>query len=441
MKFKLLLALVVLFIVSTFSDAKAYNLKDAITAVLQNNEKIQALRKKLEIAMLQKPKVVAEFLPNVALELNETFHKNRNFDNPSNPIKYHQGSLILNIEQEIYSGGSTIAKIIAADAEANVAYQDYIKELNDVIYQTINVYQGVLTNRELIKIQIQNVAMAEKHLEKARIMVKSRAYTKSFLYLAKANLSEIKQHLEEYKVNQVEVEAYFQYYIGEKAPEKMEEINLKQYKAPTLEDFKSLVNQKNPDILKAKSELKASKQGINIATSRLMPKISLFGQLLRQDGPSHLSNNTLFKQQIRKDGDTYGVKMTIPVFSRGLEYLNISEAKKKKKLSEHSLKSTVYGIQANVTTTWDKYVTNDIIYNLSRQAEKDYYQTYLSIQAEFDVGAVTIFDVIKRQQEYNHHTVTRLQKEKDSKLALFGIYKLIGNLPQAIKDNNPIIKN
>ena len=437
MKVKLLLIMIVFFVILICNNAKAYNLNDAVITVLQNNEEIQGAKKKLETEILKKPKVATEFLPNIALELNQTFHDNRNFNDSSKPIKYHQGSLILRIEQGIYSGGSTIAKIAAA-AEINVAYQEYTKMLNEVVYKTIQAYQNVLTARESVKVQIQNTAMAEKNVKKAKVAVKLGADTKTSLYLAEASFSEVKSRLEDYKVQQVQAEAYFKYYVGEEAPEKMEGINLKKYKeVPTLKDFKALVSQKNPDIIEAKNRLKASKQGINIATSELMPKVSLFGQILRQDGTFRYRDTAL---QIRSDGDTYGIRMTIPVFSRGLGYINISEARKKEKMFEHNLRNTVYAIQAETTSTWNNYISSDNIYNLLRKAEENYYKTYLSIQTEFDVGAKTISEVIKRQQDYNHSTIVRLQKEQESKLALFKIYKLIGSLPQVIKNSASVVK-
>ncbi len=440
MKVKLLLVVIVFFVILICNNAKAYNLNDAVITVLQNNEEIQGAKKKLETEILKKPKVATEFLPNIALELNQTFHDNRNFNDSSKPIKYHQGSLILRIEQEIYSGGSTIAKIAAVDAEINVAYQEYTKMLNGVVYKTIQAYQNVLTARESVKVQIQNTAMAEKNVKKAKVAVKLGADTKTSLYLAEASFSEVKSRLEDYKVQQVQAEAYFKYYVGEEAPEKMEGINLKKYKeVPTLKDFKALVSQKNPDIIEVKNRLKASKQGINIATSELMPKVSLFGQILKQDGPIYKGVGRGLSQ-IRNDGDTYGIRMTIPVFSRGLGYINISEARKEEKMFEHNLRNTVYAIQAETTSTWNNYISSDNIYNLLRKAEENYYKTYLSIQTEFDVGAKTISEVIKRQQDYNHSTIVRLQKEQESKLALFKIYKLIGNLPQVIKNSASVVK-
>lgn len=436
MKFKLFPILTLLFVSFICSNAKAYSLNDAVVAVLQNNEKIKAAKKKLEIEILKKPKVMTEFLPSVSAELNQTFHENRNFNDSSKPMKYHQGSLIWSVEQEIYSGGSTIAKMLAADAEINIAYQEYASTLNEVIYQIIQIYQNILTTRELFRTQAQNVEMTSKHVEKAAIAVKSGAETKTSLHYAKANFADMKSRLEDYKVQQKEAEAYFQAYVGEVAPEKMELIDLKKHKVPTLEAFKVLVSQKNPDILKAKNTLKASRHGISIATAELMPKIALFGKAVRQDGPSFYKGDNMFNgRQIRQDGNTYGVKMSIPVFSKGLGYINISEARKKEKLSAHNLKNALNTIQATITDTWEHYISSDSIYHLSCKAEENYHQTYLSMQAEFDVGARTIINVIEKQKEYNFHTLERLGKEQKRVMALFKIYQTIGNLHQVILTN------
>ncbi|WPX97075.1 TolC family protein [Candidatus Bandiella woodruffii] len=411
-------------------DIYAYSLKDAIASSLKNNQRVQISKKQLEIAILKKPKVAAEFLPSVNARLAKSFVKYKQFDGIPYTENDPQGSLVLNIEQNIFSGGSSVAKAIAADAEVNAAYQQYAKELNDTIYKSIESYQSVLTLRELVKVQEKSVEMGEKSAQKAELNVESGAETKTSLSVSLANLAALKSDLESYKVQKAQVEASFLYYIGEEAPSDMESIDATKYqKIATLNDFQSLVNQKNPELLFARQQLRASKQGVNIAASRLAPRVSLFADILRQDGPV-LSTNGV---QLRKDGDTYGIRMDIPIFNNGgADYIAISEAKKEKQKFDYSLRDTVERIKAEAVSTWDQYTSSINVYNLALQSEQHYYQTYLGVQLEFEVGAKTIFSVIDRERDYNTSVLNRLRREEENKLALFKIYKLIGNLPEVI---------
>ena len=102
-----------LFFISNVAFAGAYNLKDAVNSALSNTERVHMAKKKLEIAILEKPKAATEFLPTINIELNKTFY------NPSNPnsvqyngqSSFNKESFGLSIQQDIFTGGSTIAKI------------------------------------------------------------------------------------------------------------------------------------------------------------------------------------------------------------------------------------------------------------------------------------------------------------------------------------------
>ena len=130
-----------------------------------------------------------------------------------------------------------------------------------MILNTIQSYQNVLTSRELVKVQQTNVNMAQKSLEKAEITVKTGAETKTSLFLAKANLADMKSNLEDYLVEKTQAESNFQYYVGEEAPKVMEQIDIKKYaKIKNFDEFKILVNTQNPDLIKVKNELKVQYQ-------------------------------------------------------------------------------------------------------------------------------------------------------------------------------------
>lgn len=423
--------------------ANAYNLNDAINSALINNDQIQVAKKKLEIAILEKPKAMTEFLPNVSAELNKTFLNPDSLTtrDPSGvetiPSSFNKNSFAFSIEQDIFTGGSTIAKIAAADATINAAYQEYNKSLNEIILKAIQSYQNVLTYRELVKIQKESVDMAQKSVEKATITVKTGAETKTSLFKSKASLANIKSNLENYLVKQNQAESSFQHLIGEEAPEKMDMIDIKKYpKIDSFDNLKIMVNAQNPDLLAAKNNLKASKQGINLQASQLLPKVSLFAN--RSNDRYSDSKDDIVSRNFKTgfQGNTYGIKMSIPLlYKGGVQYLNISEAKKKSKQIEYSLKDTISNVQAQINDLWKNYTSSENVYKLAGVAEYNAYQTYLSAQAEFDVGAVTIMNVIEDQNTYNALTIARLQKENEYKLSSFQVYNLIGNLPQVISEN------
>ncbi|WP_236870417.1 TolC family protein [Candidatus Bandiella numerosa] len=428
-------ALLTLFFASNFNYVGAYSLKDAVNSTLLNNEQLQMSKKKLEIAILEKPKAATEFLPSIGATLNKTFYNPSNTKDYNGQSSFNKELFGLNIQQDIFTGGSTIAKIAQADAKINAAYQEYNKALNEILLNTIKSYQNVLTSRELVKVQQTNVNMAQKSLEKAEITVKTGAETKTSLFLAKANLASMKSNLEDYLVGRTQAESSFQYYVGEEAPKIMEQIDVKKYaKIKSFDEFKVLVNTQNSDLIRVKNELKAAKQGVNLAASELLPNVNLFANSSR---PKYSDNNPFKGSDLK--GNTYGVGVNVPLLYRGgVQYLNISEAKKKSKSAEFSARDVINKIQSQAISVWNQYISSENIYTSSRVAEDNFYQTYLSTQSEFDVGAKTLIDVINRQRDYNNNVIQRLSKEKDYKISLFETYNLVGSLPKIMQSSEEV---
>ena len=114
-----------LLFVSNFTFAGAYSLKDAVNSTLLNNEGLQIEKKKLEIAILEKPKAATEFLPSINIDLNKTFYNpNNDEDKPYNgKSSFNKESFGLSIQQDIFTGThhttTTISTHLSCSQPAN----------------------------------------------------------------------------------------------------------------------------------------------------------------------------------------------------------------------------------------------------------------------------------------------------------------------------------
>ncbi|MFQ3307206.1 MAG: outer membrane protein, partial [Candidatus Midichloriaceae bacterium] len=167
-------------------ESIAYDINDAVKLALQNSEGLKAQRKKLEITMLSKPKAITGFLPSISANLSHNRYEDK-ADSLQKTNNYN--GLVINIEQEIFAGGGSIAKIAASNASINSAYQEYLESFNDLMLKAVKSYQNVVTSRKIVNVQKENVKMSKKNVEKSRIAVKAGAERKSALLVAKAELS------------------------------------------------------------------------------------------------------------------------------------------------------------------------------------------------------------------------------------------------------------
>ena len=402
---------------------QAHNLDDTLHYTILNNNQLQIAKKKLEITILEKPKVITEFFPNIYSELSKQSVN-------SNNQNFLKESLSFIMQQDIFTGGSTIAKLATVDASINSSYQMYNKVLNKVILETIQNYQLILTLRKLVLVQKINVDIASQSVEKAMVRVKTGAETKTSLFIAKTSLANTKSDLESFLIQDTNLAISFKYFVGINPPNNLKQINMRKYqKIRGLDTLELLTKNQNPDLIKVKNDLKASKGSVSIAASLLLPKVSLF---INSSKTRSFSERLSLYEKDHK-GSTYGIRIQIPVlYKGGIQYLHISEAKKKCILHEVAFNFMKDNVEKEMNKLWIQYIANKNIYKLARLSEYNCYQTYVNAQTEFHYGAKTLLEVINKQSDYNLSIIKRLQKEKDYKISLFEAYNIAGYLPKMI---------
>ena len=402
---------------------RADNLDDTLYSTILNNHQLQIAKKKLEITILEKPKVITEFFPNISVELSKQSYNSKN----QNLLKE---SLSFLIQQDIFTGGSTIAKLAMVDASINSSCQIYNKVLNKVILETIQNYQLIVTLRKLALVQKINVNMALQSVEKAKIRVKTGAETQTSLFVAKTSLANTRSDLESFLIQNINLDIAFKYSVGIKSPKYLKQINMQKYKKiRDLNTLEVLTKNHNPDLMKVKSDLKSSKGSVSIAASLLLPRVSLFVNSTK--ARSFSERLSLYEKDYRVS--TYGIKIQIPfLYKGGIQYLHISEAKKKCILHDIAFRFMKDNIEKEVNKLWIQYISNKNIYKLARISEYNCYQAYINTQTEFCSGAKTLLEVINKQSDYNLSVIKRLQKEKDYKISLFEAYNIAGHLSKII---------
>lgn len=396
-------------------ESIAYDINDAVKLALQNSEGLKAQRKKLEITMLSKPKAITGFLPSISANLSHNRYEDK-ADSLQKTNNYN--GLVINIEQEIFAGGGSIAKIAASNASINSAYQEYLESFNDLMLKAVKSYQNVVTSRKIVNVQKENVKMSKKNVEKSRIAVKAGAERKSALLVAKAELSAAQAELQKYEIQLVNTENNYNYYIGEGAPQNIKELNFEKGDIASSQVFEKEVMAKNPSINKAKYDIKTSQHNKSMAVSKLSPVVSVAADFLR-------NNN----KDLRK-GNTYSLKVTVPIFNKGIDYIGISEETKKYKQSQNIFDDNMSIVKSKLMSIWNNHIGYKDVYYSYVDAEKNYFKTYKAMLQEFDAGARTITDVIETQRRYNHSTIKKLDEESQYKLSYYEMHNLIGDLPR-----------
>ena len=413
-------------------NAFAFNLQDAVNAAIENNQQLAAAKKNLEKEVLATSEAATEFLPNINLDFKRDKNSLTNSDDINSPandhLGYYKNNLKLNVEQVLFSGFGTVNKLAASNAQVKQAYENYFHTLNEIIFNVISSYQQVISYRNIVKINDENIQMATKSLNSTNKAVKNGADTVSTLYLAEAELSRVKSEKDSFTIRLVEAEQNFKYLAGIDIPAAITPIDLDFYKSfDNFNDFITLVYQ---NIHNIKSKYHASKTKENIVKaniSNLSPRVSAYFSSSKLSGFDSAKARSLGEY----DNNTVGLNVTVPIFYRGgAHYVAISKAKKDHQASKFDYEDTQARVDAEAQSSWKKYISAGSMLKQSKESEEKYYKSYESFSAEHKLGSQTIVNVINAQRDFNIAAIKRIQNEMEYKTNLFNLYKLIGSLPE-----------
>lgn len=419
---------IILFFVKKIIFINAYNINDTINYVFKNNKKIQITKKNLELAILEKYKLVTEYFPDINIETGNNWYKLHNLYliNNLSDITVKQYSFFLNIEQEIFTGGTTILKFIVINNEINNIYQEYNKLLNDIISKCIQYYQNIISIRKILKIQKENILIARKILQKT-LNAKDTEEINHSIILIKLNLHNIQSNFKNLLKQHKEIEGVFQYYTERGLPRRVQKVNSLFFRDITKNNRKYKINsyKKNNELNILKNNLKNNRYINRINICHVLPKITLFAN----QSLNIKRSNSFLKDRKRLLYENWGIKIFFPIFSKGgVQYFNIKEGKRKNIQSKYIVKDISKILKNKMDSLWEIYINKRSIYKISCEIEKTYYKIYLNYKLGFFAGSKNLAEVLNKKKDYNDAHILKIKRENSYFLSLIQIYNFKGEL-------------
>ena len=139
--------------------AEALNLEETLTSTYNNNQVLKAAQQEFLKDIEAFPKALADFLPNISAEISTSSSKQKSstdpkFVNPRSTQGRHSTSSGpnvskgLTISQDVFSGGSSVLGLKAAQAAFWVARSTFYKSEQDILFKAAEAYLNVCESRE-----------------------------------------------------------------------------------------------------------------------------------------------------------------------------------------------------------------------------------------------------------------------------------------------------
>ena len=402
------------------------NLKFFIEKALANNLQLNAERKNFESAKQSKNISRSEFLPSITLSGDQTSTTSTNRTNQSgttlNDSNLDSESKKISIDQKIFSGFKGLNTFKKSELETQKANLSLKKVEQKTILDAASGYFDLIFKSKSEEFNFLNVNLFERQvdsdnarLQKGEITLTDLAQSESSLAGAKADLIKAKTELLASKKN-------FERVTREKFPE-VKNLNEKvQLLLPnSLNESLELASLNNVDLLISKLNYEISIKDLKIERARLSPSASL--------NYSKSENNDFSSTIDETDQETVKATITWPIIKGGENISSIKKSSLNKQRNQLILKDTKNRINTEISNAWSKYQSSKSVLEATKSQLKAAEIANEGITLEYDSGNTrTTLELIQSRSLLLNARIAFSKSERDFIVSQFELAKQIGTL-------------
>jgi outer membrane protein len=416
-----------LFSLLIFSNIQAEdNLKFYIEKSLKNNLQLNAERKKLESAKQSKNISRSEFLPSITISSDQNSSTSTNRTNQNGEAlsdsNLDSKSKTVSVEQKIFSGFKGFNTFKKSELETQKASLSLRKVERQTILDSTSSYFDIIFKSKNEKFNLLNVGLFERQVEsdsarlqKGEITLTDLAQSESSLAGANANLIKAKTELLASKTN-------FQRVTGELAPN-YENLNEKVFLTlpDSLDSSLKYANLNNIDLLISQLDYEIAIKDLNIERARLSPSASI---------NISKSENDDFSSAIDKtDQETVKATVTWPIIKGGENISSIKKSSFNKQRYQLILQDMKNKITTETSNSWSKYQSSKSVLEATKAQLKAAEIANEGISLEYDSGNTrTTLEVIQSRSLLLDARIAYAKAEKDFIVSQFELANQVGSL-------------
>ena len=402
------------------------SLKFFLKKSIENNLQLNAERKKFESAKQNKNISRSEFLPSITITGAQSSVTSENRVNQSgnklSDTNLDTESQSISLEQKIFSGFKGINTFKKTELETKKANLELKNVEQQTILDTASAYFDLIFQSKNERFNVLNVNLFERQVEsdsarlqKGEITLTDLAQSESSLAGANANLIKAKTELLASKTN-------FQRVTREKVPNIKnlgEKINLNL--PDTLNSSLELSNINNLGFLIAKLNYEISMKELNIERSRLSPTASI--------EVSKTENKDFSSTIDQTDDEKVKATITWPIIKGGENFSSIKKSSYEKQRAKLILQDTKNKIKSETFDSWSKFQSSKSVLEATRAQLKAAEIANEGITSEYDSGNTrTTLEVIQSRSLLLDARIAFAKAERDFIISQFELAKQIGTL-------------
>ncbi|WP_140985498.1 TolC family outer membrane protein [Asticcacaulis tiandongensis] len=328
--------------------------------------------------------------------------------------------LSLSASQPLFSSGGLTSGLNAAEADVRAGQEDLRTIESQVLLQVIDVYTAVRRDQEALRIQQESYAVLNQQLEETRARFEVGELTRTDVAQSEARLAAASAAVSAAQAKLDASRAAYVAIVGQ-SPVALDP-------APALQvpnDFTQALNRaenNNPSLRAAQYSEAAARSRVSQARSGLGPNVGLTASY----GVNAPTND--FRDLGSRDVATAGIRVTVPLFTSGLNSSRVRQASENYNAQRISVELSRREVVQQTATNWGNMNAARAGASANREQVRAASVAAEGVRLEQGVGLRTNIEVLNAEQELRQAQLALIDAERSEYLASAQLLAVTGDL-------------
>ena len=418
-----------IFVLFVFFSGNVFSapLSEALLQAYNENPVLNAERENIQVSLEEVKISKSQFLPSVTLsgsKSQENTEKQTDSSGANSAFTdVNPKTQSIDIEQKLFQGFAGTASLKKSKIGLTLAQAKLLKTEQEILYQAIEAYTGLIFAEEKLKINQDNVNLLERQVETDQARLERGQITLSDLSQSESSLAGAQAKFLQAQNETVTAKLNYEKIIGPIADtnslDKESDLN---FALPvSLNEAIEISKKENPNLIISRLEYEQSEKDMIIARSDLSPSASLSFNSSKSDDVSSTIGE--------RDKEILKATISWPIFNGGKNYASLNKSKnlknRKKLLLDNALKSN----DTNVASAWSNFqVSKSLLNSVTSQVKAaEIANEGITVEYESGLGRSTL-DVIQSNSILLNAKISLADSERNYLLSQFKLLQSVGYL-------------
>jgi outer membrane protein len=418
----------ILLSLSFFSQQSyAVTLSEALLEAYKNNPELNAERENIKVSKEDLDISKSEFLPSVTLSSSKSKESTEKLTNRSGTntaitdVDPKTQSIV--IEQTLFQGFAGIAGVEKNKIGLDLAQAKLLKVEQEILYQAIEAYSGLIFANEKVNINKRNVSLLERQVETDQARLERGQITLADLAQSESSLAGAQAKFIKTENEKITAKLVYEKIIGPiidvNSLNKKSDLN---FKIPeNLNRAIEISKINNPNLIIAKLEYEQSEKDVIIARADLSPSAKVSLSSTKTDDASSSFDE--------RDKEIATATISWPIFKGGKNTSSLNRSKSLKNRKKLLLDNVIKTSDTNVASAWSSLQSSKSLLNSVKLQVKaaEIANEGITVEYESGLGRSTL-DVIQSNSILLSSKISLADSERNYLLSQFRLLQSVGLL-------------